>query len=209
MHTSIQAHILISEWCILAFYFFIFTTGFFVGVLPPLSVTAPRNLPPIVRGVATTSPPPLQDRLISSFSYSSSLGHTHTLPSYQEASVTPRRRATIASTPPAYLSSGSREYGQRGSADIQDISNHPIHLAAMEGVGGSQMKTLALQYGVDYRDIGGRTPLMYAVLGNQPKMLELLLKFKASVNAKDMTGLTALLWATYQANADALRVLMK
>lgn len=71
------------------------------------------------------------------------------------------------------------------------------------------MKTLALQYGVDYRDIGGRTPLMYAVLGNQPKMLELLLKFKASVNAKDMTGLTALLWATYQANADALRVLMK
>lgn len=28
------------------------------------------------------------------------------------------------------------------------------------------------QYGVEYRDQGGRTPLMYAVLGNQPKMCE-------------------------------------
>ena len=53
--------------------------------------------------------------------------------------------------------------------------------------------SLALQHGVDYRDAGGRTPLMYAVQGNQPKMCEVLLKLKANVNAKDLAGLTPLL----------------
>lgn len=78
----------------------------------------------------------------------------------------------------------------------------------MEGA-SSQIKTLALRCGVDYRDSGGRTPLMYAVLGNQPKMCELLVKLKAEINAKDLAGLTPLLWATYQAKADIIRVLLK
>ena len=34
------------------------------------------------------------------------------------------------------------------------------------------VRTQVFQYGVEYRDAGGRTPLMYAVLGNQPKMCE-------------------------------------
>ncbi len=91
----------------------------------------------------------------------------------------------------------------------QDISTNPIHLAAMEGVSSSQMKDWALQFGVDYRDAGGRTPLMYAVLGNQPRMCDALVKLKASINAKDLAGLTPLLWATYQGKAEIIRVLLK
>lgn len=102
-----------------------------------------------------------------------------------------------------------REGRRRGLAGLQDVSDNPLHLAAMEGGGLSRLKELAVQYGVDYQDSGGRTPLMYAVLGNQPRACELLLKMKASINAKDMTGLTPLLWATYKAHADVIRVLLK
>lgn len=47
-----------------------------------------------------------------------------------------------------------------------------------------------MRFGVDYRDHGGRTPLMYAVLGNQPKMCEVLLGMGAAVNTKDSSNLT-------------------
>ena len=107
-------------------------------------------------------------------------------------------------TPPNYYSGG-----RGGGGGPQDNSSHPIHQNAMEGVSSSEMKSLALQFGVDYRDSGGRTPLMYAVLGNQPKMCEVLVKLKADLNARDMAGLTPLLWATYQAKAAIIRVLLK
>ena len=64
-------------------------------------------------------------------------------------------------------------------------------------------------YGVEHRDMGGRTPLMYAVLGNQPKMCEILLQMGANVNARDAAGLTPLLWAAYRARAQAMKVLLK
>lgn len=50
---------------------------------------------------------------------------------------------------------------------------------------------------------------MYAVLGNQPKMCDMLLGMGAAVNAKDSTGLTALLWAAYQAKPQVLRTLLR
>ena len=91
----------------------------------------------------------------------------------------------------------------------QYMSNDEIHVAAMEGVRGSEMKRLAIQFGVDHRDRGGRTPLMYAVLGNQPKMCEVLIKLKASIDVRDLSALTPLLWATYLARAEVMRVLLK
>ena len=91
----------------------------------------------------------------------------------------------------------------------QYMSSDEIHVAAMEGVRGSEMKRLAIQFGVDYRDHGGRTPLMYAVLGNQPKMCEVLIKLRASIDVKDSSALTPLLWATYLARAEVMRVLLK
>ena len=62
---------------------------------------------------------------------------------------------------------------------------------------------------MDYRDLGGRTPLMYAVLGNQPKICEVLLGLGAAVNARDTSGLTPLLWATYHAESQVIRVLLR
>lgn len=99
--------------------------------------------------------------------------------------------------------------GQERVGNVQDLSDNPLHLSAMEGASASQMKILALKYGVDYRDVGGRTPLMYAVLGKRPKMCEILLKLKASINAKDLSGLSPLLWATYQSKPEIIHILLK
>ena len=67
----------------------------------------------------------------------------------------------------------------------------------------------AVRFGVDYRDRGGRTPLMYAILGNQPRMCEVLLSLGAVVNIRDGSGLTPLLWATYQAKPLVMKTLLK
>ena len=91
----------------------------------------------------------------------------------------------------------------------QYISNEEIHVAAMEGVSNSQMKSLALQYGVDFRDHGGRTPLMYTIIGNQPKLCSTLIKLKAAVNAQDSTGMSPLLWATFKAKPDIMKILLR
>lgn len=175
-----------------------------------LPSSTPRILPPILKGAGMPpSPTPTP-------SQPPSLTHTPSLPSYQESSL--RRQFTTASTsslPPNYYGGTGTEGGGAGQQqrrvrlDFQELSDNPIHVAAMEGVAISQMKSLALQFGVDYQDSGGRTSLMYAVIGNQPKMCELLLKLKALVNSKDLTGLTPLLWATYKAHADIIRVLLK
>lgn len=195
-------------------------TGAFLGrsLLPPLSAGAiptslgPLNLPPLTstRGARPPLPLPPPQNVLQ---------QTDSLPTYQEVGRS-HERSSASATPPNYYSTdfntmmnsprqeggtGGRRENRLGS---HDVSNHPIHQAVMEGA-SSQIKTLALRCGVDYRDIGGRTPLMYAVLGNQPKICELLVKLKADINDKDLAGLTPLLWATYQAKADIIRVLLK
>ncbi len=95
---------------------------------------------------------------------------------------------------------------QRGG---EGTSGGIIHTAALEGVKSGEMKRLAIQYGVDSRDQGGRTPLMYAVLGNQPKVCEQLIKLRANIDIKDLSGQTPLLWATFLARAELVRVLLK
>ncbi len=111
--------------------------------------------------------------------------------------------------PPAFTTPHGPGEPSVHEALSQTMSNAEIHLAAMEGVRVSEMKRLVMQYGVDYKDQGGRTPLMYAVLGNQPKLCEQLIKQRASLNMKDMCGLTALLWATFLARPEVIRVLLK
>ena len=69
--------------------------------------------------------------------------------------------------------------------------------------------TQAIQCGVDYRDHGGRTPLMYAVLGNQPRMCDTLLGLGAKVNTQDSAGLSPLLWATFQAKPQCMKILLR
>lgn len=90
----------------------------------------------------------------------------------------------------------------------QDLSKDQIHQSALEGVSESRMVTLAMQHGVDHMDMGCRTPLMNAILGNHPIMCETLINLNADVNILDQEGYTPLLWATYQAQADIMRILL-
>ena len=96
-----------------------------------------------------------------------------------------------------------------------------------------------MKKGVDHPDHSNRTPLMYAILGNQPKMCEVMLIFgvciiftigvrqcmhlssalphkmqvllqcDADVNIRDCSGYTPLLWAAFQAKSEVMRVLLK
>jgi hypothetical protein len=145
------------------------------------------------------------------------------LPTYQElGGIRPEKNEETNDTLPNYYNSnlntvpGSPPHGGGGGRGTgltelspQDISNHPIHQMAMEGASASQMKGIALRHGVDYADAGGRTPLMYAILGNQPKMCEMLLKLKANIDATDMASQSPLMWAAYQAKAEIIRILLK
>ena len=92
---------------------------------------------------------------------------------------------------------------------VDDFNDQQIHQAAMEGTSRLKMESLVHHYGVNCQDIGGRTPLMYAVLGNQPKMCTTLLKLNANRDSKDLTGLTPLLWAAYQAKPEIMSILLK
>ena len=165
-----------------------------LSVLPPISPGGNRSgiLPPI-----RTALPPIAP---------------NNPPAYRETSNT----LSLSSTgPPNYssLEMRWREPTSRGEPfnppDLsQYISNEEIHVAAMEGVSSSQMKSLAIQYGVDFRDHGGRTPLMYTIIGNQPKLCATLVKLKAAVNAQDSTGMSPLLWATFKAKPDIIKILL-
>ena len=82
-----------------------------------------------------------------------------------------------------------------GSDLLDDqISNSPLHVAAAKG-DLTSLRTLLDEYDVDHLDSAGRTPLMYAVLGNKAKACRALLRAKASLNTRDDHGNTALIWA--------------
>ena len=149
------------------------------GILPPIR-TSPPQIPP-------ENPPAYQE--MSSVQSLLSSGH----PNYN---MVERRES-------------ERFIGHTHPDLTQYMSNEEIHVAAMEGVSNSQMKSLAIQYGVDFHDHGGRTPLMYSILGNQPKMCATLIKLKAAINAQDSSGMSPLLWATYLAKPDIIKVLLR
>lgn len=52
----------------------------------------------------------------------------------------------------------------------------------------------------------GRTPLMFAVLGDYPDCVEVLLKHGARSGARDSSGRTALHWAAHHGNVQCLKV---
>jgi ankyrin repeat protein len=166
---------------------------------------------------------------------SSAAGYSGPTSSRGYAGVEPPRYEQIASTSTAHRPGNTAvvqttsqpdhtdhsqggSYGQSSTGDVigeyfrdphQFASTAEIHTAAMEGVKPSVLKKMVFQYGVEYRDAGGRTPLMYAVLGNQPKMCEVLVQMGSNVDAKDSAGLTPLLWASYRARPHAMKVLLR
>ena len=50
---------------------------------------------------------------------------------------------------------------------------------------------------------------MYAVLGNQPKMCELLISLGAAIDVRDNAGFSPLLWATYHAKPQVMKTLIR
>uniref|UniRef100_A0A1X7TX49 Uncharacterized protein n=1 Tax=Amphimedon queenslandica TaxID=400682 RepID=A0A1X7TX49_AMPQE len=66
-----------------------------------------------------------------------------------------------------------------------------------------------MKYGIDYKDEGGHTALMYSVLGNQTKICESLINMGADVNATDNANLTALFWAVYHARPEIIKILLR
>ena len=54
----------------------------------------------------------------------------------------------------------------------------------------------------------GRTPLMFAVLGDYPECVEVLLKFGGDPELKDKSGRTALHWAGHHGNVACLKVIL-
>lgn len=50
---------------------------------------------------------------------------------------------------------------------------------------------------------------MYAVIGNQPRTCDVLIKLGADVHAKDSIGQTALLWAASKGVPDPMKILLK
>ena len=165
-------------------------------VLPPIILSGEMRsdvLPPIQASplqVLQENPPTYRE---TASSYPAAMGP----PVYN--TVDERGRGAAASRAEPFLPPDFTQY----------MSNEEIHIAAMEGVSNSQMKSLAIQFGVDFRDHGGRTPLMYTIIGNQPKMCATLIKLRAAVNAQDSSGMSPLLWATYLAKPDIIKILLR
>jgi len=61
---------------------------------------------------------------------------------------------------------------------------------------------------VNAHDRGGITPIMLAVIHEQPEALELLLDHKADVNARSGAGWTALTFAAWKGDPDLVRTLL-
>lgn len=82
-------------------------------------------------------------------------------------------------------------------------------MAALHGDKASVVRDLVAQCGIENPDHGGRTPLMYAVIGNQPRTCQLLLKLGARVNAIDHAGQSALLWVSSKGYVDVTNILLR
>jgi kinesin family protein 3/17 len=89
----------------------------------------------------------------------------------------------------------------------EEWGNNPLHEAAVKG-DRSVVKTLIATYGLECTDVIGRTPLMYAVIGNKTKCCELLLRGGADPEAQDINGRTALLWAAYYGHVESAKLLL-
>ena len=103
--------------------------------------------------------------------------------------------------------SGSYDGGEHFVGDDDGLKS-PLHLAAGRG-DVSGIRQLVQDYGVENLDSSGRTPLMYAVIGNKAKACKALVKANANINARDDIGNTSLIWAACRGAANSLKELLK
>lgn len=101
------------------------------------------------------------------------------------------------------------QQGAGGSLEeYADASSSPIHVAAARGEIAA-IRALLSELDVDEVDGSGRTPLMYAVIGNRVKACKFLVKCKAAVNARDVNGNTPLMWAACRGCSEAMKEILK
>ena len=95
------------------------------------------------------------------------------------------------------LASGADPRARAGSGRL------PIHLACFGGKTEIVREFIALGVSVDATDSDGRTPLIWACLFGHLSVGRLLVdKMRASLNARDLGGDTALVWAKYAVDRD-------
>ena len=73
---------------------------------------------------------------------------------------------------------------------------------------GQLKRLLAENMEVDYCEVKGKTPLMYAVFGRNIECMRLLIEGGADMNAGDMRGTTALMFASMAGSGDCVKVLL-
>ena len=112
-------------------------------------------------------------------------------------------QAHLSQYPPAAL---RNPYISSDDAASDDVT--PIHIAA--GTGNNDMLEACLAaFWIDSTDREGRTPLIYAVIGNHPHIIQLLHKHSASLNLPDFDGRTAIHWAAYYSRHEILRLMIQ
>lgn len=83
-----------------------------------------------------------------------------------------------------------------------------IHIAA--GTGNVDLlKSKINVFLKDSADMEGRTPLVYAVIGNHRNIIKILLNYGASVNMIDTDGRSCIHWAAYYSRVEILRILLR
>ncbi|CAI8052884.1 Putative ankyrin repeat protein MM_0045, partial [Geodia barretti] len=90
-------------------------------------------------------------------------------------------------------------------------SSYPseLHISCLYGE-RSKVRAFLMDKGVvNSTDAQGKTPLMYAVIGKQPKCCVMLLRSGAEVDLKDQSGMTAILLAAKYEYEDVIKVLLK
>ena len=104
--------------------------------------------------------------------------------------------------------SSSPEGGTPGDQAAAPLSM--LHAAAITGDTNGLDKLATGHFcDIDLRDKFGRTPLMYAVLGNYPECVDILLRNDSDPTLTDSSGRNALHWAVHHGYGGCVKLLLK
>ena len=96
-----------------------------------------------------------------------------------------------------------------GQPATRSASFSMLHAAAITGNKEGLYKLASGNFcSIDLRDKFGRTPLMYAVLGNFPECVEILVKNNSDANLVDSSHRNALHWAVHHGYLGCVKILL-
>ena len=98
----------------------------------------------------------------------------------------------------------------RETRHVKSAQFSVLHAAAISGDKVSLQKLAAANFcDINLGDKFGRTPLTFAVLGNYPECLEVILKWGGKVELSDRSGRSSLHWAAHHGHFPCLKVLLQ